>query len=116
MGIIGGQIGYRLLRSICPDGEAGYLTGGAYSGRSKIEILLGPQIRDELSGRVVIDFGCGWGEESIDMAQHGAKRIVGLDLREELLIHARSAAQEAGVEDRCVFTTRTDEKADVIVS
>jgi SAM-dependent methyltransferase len=116
MGIIGGQVGYRMLRSICPDGEAGYLTGEAYSGRSKLEVLLGPQIRGELSGRVVIDFGCGWGEESIDMALNGAKKVIGLDLREELLIHARGAARDAGVADRCVFTTRTDEKADVIVS
>jgi SAM-dependent methyltransferase len=50
------------------------------------------------------------------MALHGAKKVIGLDLREELLIHARSAARKAGVEDRCVFITRTDEKADVIVS
>ena len=116
MGIIGGKIGYRLLHSICPDGEAGYLTGEAYKDRSKIEVLFGEGIWDELRGRVVIDFGCGWGGEAIDMAKHGAGKVIGLDLRERLLSQARLTAAEEGVSDRCVFTTRTDEKADVIMS
>lgn len=116
MGIIGGQVGYKLLRSICPGGETGYLSGEAYAGRSKIEVLLGSRIRDEVRGRVVIDFGCGWGEEAIDIAQGGAAKVIGLDMREELLAHARTQAAKAGVADRCHFTTKTDELADVIVS
>lgn len=116
MGIIGGKFGYRLLHSICPDGEAGYLTGEAYKDRSKIEVLFGPGIWDELKDRVVIDFGCGWGEEAIDIAKHGARRVIGLDLRERLLVEARKTAEEAGVSDRCTFTTRAEEKADVIMS
>lgn len=116
MGIIGGEIGYRLLRAYCPSGETGYLTGEVYKGRSKIEVLFGPEIWDEIRGRVVIDFGCGWGEEAVDIAGHGAKRVIGLDLRERLLASARETAEKAGVSDICTFATSTHEKADVIMS
>ena len=116
MGIIGGKIGSRLLHAICPTGEAGYLTGKAYKDRSKIEVLLGSGIWDELVGKVVIDFGCGQGEEAIDIAKHGAKTVIGLDLRERLLDQARLMAERAGVSERCIFETKTDVKADVIMS
>lgn len=116
MGIIGGKIGSRLLHAICPSGEAGYLTGKAYKDRSKIEVLLGSGIWDELVGKVVIDFGCGQGEEAIDIAKHGAQTVIGLDLRERLLVQARLMAERAGVSERCTFKTKTDVKADVIMS
>jgi SAM-dependent methyltransferase len=116
VGIIGGEIGYRLLKAYCPDGETGYLTGEVYKGRSKIEVLFGPGIWDEIAGRVVIDFGCGWGEEAVDIARHGAKKVIGLDLRERLLKSAREVAASTGVSDICTFTTKTEEKADVIMS
>ena len=41
MGIIGGTLGYNLLRRISVDGETGYCDGSAYCGISKIETLLG---------------------------------------------------------------------------
>jgi SAM-dependent methyltransferase len=116
VGIIGGEIGYRLLRAYCPDGETGYLTGEVYKGRSKIEVLFGPKIWEEIAGKVVIDFGCGWGEEAVDIAQHGAQKVIGLDLRERLLESARETARSAGVSDICTFATSTEEKADVIMS
>ena len=116
MGIIGGEIGYRLLKAYCPSGETGYLTGEVYKGRSKIEVLFGPQIWDEIRDKVVIDFGCGWGEEAVDIARHGAKKVIGLDLRERLLKSARETAASAGVSDICAFVTKTEEKADVIMS
>jgi SAM-dependent methyltransferase len=116
MGIIGGKIGSRLLHAICPTGEAGYLTGKAYKDRSKIEVLFGSRIWDELVGKVVIDFGCGQGEEAIDIAKHGAQTVIGLDLRERLLVQARLAAEKAGVSERCIFKTKTRAKADVIMS
>ena len=61
MGLIGGELGYRLLRTLSPrgnsdDGES------AYSNVSKLEVLLGKTIWDELRGKSVLDFGCGTGE------------------------------------------------------
>lgn len=116
MGVVGGTGGYRLLRMISRDGETGYCDGSAYQNRSKIEVLFGPKIWSELTGRVVLDFGCGTGEQAIEIARRGAKRVIGLDIRKSVLTQARRAAEEAGVSERCVFTTKTAEKVDVVFS
>ncbi len=115
MGIIRGELGYRLLRrlvKVCPGNEI----TTAYDGLSKMEVFFGPQIWGELADKTVIDFGCAAGVEAIDMAQHGVSRVIGLDLREEALAKARRAAKEAGVENCCTFTTDINEKVDVVVS
>lgn len=117
-GFIGGWVGYRLCRWMgakAARGE-GYCSGGGYRGRSKLEVMFGPEIWTELAGKVVIDFGCGPGQEAIEIARHGARRVIGLDIRQRVLDDATRAAEKAGVLDRCVFTTRAGEKADVIVS
>lgn len=116
MGIIGGTIGYRLLRRLSRDGETGLCDGSVYNGRSKMEVLFGPGVWRELEGRVVVDFGCGTGEQSVEMAEHGARKVIGLDIRESVLAEARARAERAGVADRCLFTTRAEEPADVVVS
>ena len=116
MGIIGGSVGYHLLRRISADGETGYCDGSAYEGVSKIETLLGNKIWAETKDKVVIDFGCGDGEDAVEVAARGAKRVIGVDIRERALANARKRAEARGVSDVCVFTTQTDEKADVILS
>jgi SAM-dependent methyltransferase len=116
MGVIGGALGYHLLRRISSDGETGYCDGSAYQGVSKIETLLGKRVWEETKDKVVIDFGCGDGEDAVEVAQRGAARVIGLDIRERALANARKTAAQRGVEERCTFTTRTDEKADVILS
>ena len=55
MGIIGGTLGYNLLRRISVDGETGYCDGSAYQGISKIEKLLGKNIWRDTKDKVVID-------------------------------------------------------------
>jgi SAM-dependent methyltransferase len=116
-GVIGGSLGYRILRRVGGQGEAsGRCDGSAYRERSKLEVLFGPDFWRQIAGRTVLDFGCGAGDEAIEIARHGAQRVIGLDIRETALAHARQAAAAAGVGDRCRFVTRSDEPADVIVS
>ncbi len=116
-GLIGGAIGYSLLKVL----------GGGWPGttgrrprltknRSKLDVLLGPALWQAIRGHVVIDFGCGAGAEAVVMAARGARRVIGLDIRDAMLAAARRRAEQAGVADRCTFATRADEKADVIVS
>jgi SAM-dependent methyltransferase len=81
-----------------------------------MEVLFGSDIWRELANKTVVDFGCESGIEAIDMAKHGVARVIGIDIREEPLAGARRAAEAAGVADRCSFTTRLDEKVDVVVS
>lgn len=117
IGFIGGALGYHLLRSIgARAARESACDGSAYCGRSKLEVLFGPDVWTALAGRVVIDFGCGIGTEAVEAAQHGARRVIGVDIRESGLELARLSAARAGVADRCVFTTHTSEKADVILS
>jgi ubiquinone/menaquinone biosynthesis C-methylase UbiE len=87
----------------------------AYMGRSKLEALLGAGIWDELAGRTVLDFGCGPGVEAVEMAERGAARVVGVDIREEWLHQARTRATEARVSERCTFTQDWSEPVDTIV-
>jgi SAM-dependent methyltransferase len=50
------------------------------------------------------------------MAQRGAARVIGIDIREEILQIGRQKALAAGVQDVCLFTSSTNELADVVVS
>lgn len=116
MGIVGGSLGYRILKSISSSGETNYLDGSAYEGRSKIEVLFGANIWEEFRDKTVIDFGCGCGGEAVEIASQGAALVTGIDLRESVLDVARRRAAEANVSDRCRFTTEAIEPVDVIFS
>jgi SAM-dependent methyltransferase len=117
-GFVGGWLGYHLLMRIgakAARGE-GYCDRGGYHGRSKLEVLFGPEIWKQLAGKIVIDFGCGEGDAAVEMAKHGVRRVIGVDIQQRFLNHAKAEADKAGVADRCVFTTQIDEQADVILS
>lgn len=116
MGVIGGPIAYRLLRRISIDGETGYCDGSAYDGVSKIETLLGKRIWEDTRDKVVIDFGCGDGEDAVEIAKRTARNVIGVDIRERALANARARAAAHGVADRCHFATTTEEKGDLILS
>jgi SAM-dependent methyltransferase len=116
MGILGGTVAYKLLRRINPGGTKDRCDGSAYTGKSKLEVLFGPQIWQEVAGKVVIDFGCGSGNEALEMAAHGAKKVIGIDIRESMLERARQAAERANLAHLCEFTSETHERADVIFS
>lgn len=106
---------YRLLKKIAP-GEPTHMTGEVYRNRSKLEVLLGNTLLDRLRGKVVLDFGCGSGECAVDLAQRGAAKVIGLDIRASALEEARRLAEQHGCADRCEFTTATSEPVDAVVS
>jgi 2-polyprenyl-3-methyl-5-hydroxy-6-metoxy-1,4-benzoquinol methylase len=106
---------YRILKRICP-GSPECCSGRAYEGRSKLGVLFGHQFLDEISGKTIIDFGCGEGAEAVEMAQKGAKRVIGIDIREGALQIARKKAIATGVQDICLFASSTTELAEAIVS
>jgi SAM-dependent methyltransferase len=115
MGIIGGQIGYQILRRISNGSSAETQNENGCSEDLKLE-MLGSDFWQTIQGKTVIDFGCGPGIEAVAMAQRGAGKVIGLDIQEEWLREARDRAARAGVTNRCTFARRTDERADVIVS
>jgi len=113
--LVGGEIGYWLLRALGKL-KSRACSGSAYRNTSKLETLLGSEIWREVAGRKVIDFGCGFGNDTIEIAEHGAASVIGLDIRPEVLAVARNAAVAAGVSEQCRFVNHTSEKADVIIS
>lgn len=106
---------YKVLKALFP-GEPRGMDGSAYTGKSKLQVLLGSELLGEISGKTVVDFGCGEGHESVGLARSGAGKVIGVDIRESVLEKARLRAREEGVADRCEFTARPEEKADLIVS
>jgi hypothetical protein len=70
MGIIGGKLGYGLPRVLW-QGQIDNLAETAYA-RDKVKVVLGPNVYEELRGKVVVDFGCGEGLEPIRIAQNGS--------------------------------------------
>ena len=69
----------------------GYAWGTTQISESELRVL------GDVSGRDVLEFGCGAAQWSIALARLGA-RPVGLDLSERQLQHARRLMSEAGVE------------------
>lgn len=117
MGIIGGRLGYRLLKAVAPGGRGTHsMDGSAYADRSKLRVLLGDELLASVKGATVVDFGCGNGTEAIELARAGARRVIGVDIQEELLAEGRRRAAEEGLSDRVTFTSAPEGMADVIMS
>lgn len=114
MGVIGGAVGYGLLRAVARGDHATHLDGSAYQDRSKLEILFGDSFWSQIQDKVVIDFGCGTGAEAIEMAKRGAGKVIGVDIQERFLQLARQRL--SGEKLNCEFTTSASEPADVVVS
>jgi ubiquinone/menaquinone biosynthesis C-methylase UbiE len=56
-----------------------------------------------VTGKDVLDVGCGSGVYSVDFARRGARRVVGVDFSENMLALARQEAEQHRVADRCEF-------------
>jgi SAM-dependent methyltransferase len=115
--LIGGELGYRVLQRFpIPCTWQTPLTQASPPSASKLESYWGTRIWSELRGRTVLDFGCGTGGDSIEIAKHGAAHVVGVDIVPQALAVAAQAAERAHVADRCVFQTTATEKTDAIIS
>lgn len=106
---------YRMLRKIAPASPQ-KLDASNYEGKSKMRVLLGEDLLRLVQDKTVIDFGCGNGIATLDLARAGAKKVIGIDILEHALQEATARAEAEGLSDRCEFSTRTDTRADAIVS
>ena len=76
----------------------------------------------DLSGQTVLDIGCGSGRYSVECAQRGAARVVGIDFAPSMLEFARGMAGKMGVAERCEFvlgdfaTHRFERQVDVVLA
>ena len=116
MAVIGGNLGFFLLKKFGGQGEKDKLSAASYQQRSKIETLLGKDFWERIEDKVVVDFGSGHGHDAVEMARHGARKVIGVDIQERFLQQGRMHAHNAGVTDRCEFAQRPPEPADIIVA
>jgi SAM-dependent methyltransferase len=114
--ILGGELAYRMLRCFpTPYNWQSRLNGSSLPAPSKLEAYWGPAIWDELAGRTVLDYGCGTGGDSLEIARRGAQRVLGLDIFPKALEVATRAAERANLAARCTFQTATEERVDAII-
>ena len=117
MSLIGGAFGIALLNWASRNGAVERCDiATAYIGRSKLEVLLGAQIWDLTRDKEVLDFGCGPGAEAVEIAEHGARHVIGIDLRQRWLELGAELAVAQGVADRCTFAREWKDPVDLIVS
>lgn len=112
------ELQYRLLRTLAPlrhDPPAASADSSRV-GTVKILTLLGEGFLGRVKGRAVVDFGCGVGHEVVALAQAGAARVIGLDIRDSVLDLARCRAAGSGVADRCEFATSFAGQVDFVLS
>ena len=69
----------------------------------------------DVTGKRVLDAGCGSGRHAVEFARRGAAEVVGVDFASDMLSLARRFAEAEGVADRCRFVrsdfnTFTDER------
>ncbi len=57
----------------------------------------------DLTGKKVLDIGCGTGRFSIECAKRGAQRVVGIDFAPSMVAFSQNIAKETGVADKCEF-------------
>lgn len=60
-------------------------------------------------GETVLDFGCGPGYVSVELARLGAAHVHGVDLNADFVTRARQVVDEAGFTDRVTIHHSTDE-------
>lgn len=116
MALLGGELGYRILRAMWPPQRMGLPRPDSYADRSKLRALLDDELLSEMRGRTVVDFGCGEGNEAIELVSLGATRVIALDIQEHFLEVGRLRAEKAGCSDRVEFTTSWRGTADFIIS
>lgn len=86
------------------------------------DLLEQPAMTDllpDLTGKAVLDLGCGYGYNCKDFIKRGASKVVGIDLSEKMLDIARSEADSPNIEYRCMDMTeisKLDERFDLVYS
>jgi SAM-dependent methyltransferase len=110
------SVQYTLLKSFCKREKvvAGQVIDDA--PYSKLDVHFGDNWPALVRERDVLDFGCGSGNEVIQIARAGARSVCGLDISENNLREARRRVAESDVADCCRLTDQSSGQFDVIFS
>jgi SAM-dependent methyltransferase len=98
---------YRVLRLLAPrrpEAAPQPASEAEPATRGRLVATFGTGVVEQVRDKCVLDFGCGCGRECLEMAAAGARRVIGLDIRESVLARARRLAEESGLAGVCRFT------------
>ncbi len=62
-----------------------------------------PNFRHYIKNKVVLDFGCGEGYQSLAIAKNGAKYVLGIEINQTVIKTAKKLAKELSLEDKVSF-------------
>jgi len=74
-----------------------------------------PDFLSEIRGGDVLDYGCGDGFQSVALARSGASSVLGVEIDENRLGHARALAKRENAE-AVTFALKIDGKFDAVIS
>lgn len=77
------------------------------------------ELLPDFKGKSVLDLGCGYGWHCIYAAQHGASRVIGIDLSEKMLEVARKKTEFSQVTYQCMAIEEIEfapEEFDIVFS
>jgi len=117
MGFIGGNFGYMILKTIAPRTKTDQAAQEVDGNDLKLQQFFGNDIFDIIANKIIIDFGCGDGNQAVEMAERSpTTNVIGLDIQMHRIEKGMRKAQERSIAERCKFSTTTDELADIIIS
>ena len=61
------------------------------------------QLGADLSGRAILDIGCGSGVYCFEAVRRGATRVVGVDVADTMIAHAKARSEALGLHGACEF-------------
>jgi SAM-dependent methyltransferase len=105
-----------------PENQNGRLSCKEETVDSALELLRHAfnNFEREIAGKRVLDFGCGYGQQTVAMAKSGAKYAVGLDINQKFLQRGRDLAARHGLSGRVEFADKLNERLlgsfDIVVS
>jgi SAM-dependent methyltransferase len=70
-----------------------------------------PDLDDIIAGKSVMDFGCGYGHQSVALAKRGASQVVGVDSNPNTLAVAKEMLLGTDVQERVQFVDALSEDA-----
>ncbi len=119
MALIGGRLGEFILtkaQQLKNNGLADEVSEQSANTASNLKNIFGDSIAELVLGKTVIDYGCGTGRDTIQIAKWGASKAIGIDIQEHFLELGKNRAAEQNVGDICQFCQATDCRADIIIS
>jgi len=79
-----------------------------------------PDFESRISGKVILDFGCGSGYQSVAMVRSGASSVVGVDTNLETLAKARELVRTMRLDHKIELTDKLEQRLkgafDVLIS